>query len=250
MANRILESLEPADLDAIRPHLRQVGLTAGTVLADPGDDIERVYFPHSGIISFMVSLDDGSLVQTLMVGADGVVRAAQALDDKTSLNKIVVQVQSSAAVIDRDEIRRIARERPNVRDLLATHEQFVLADIQQTAACNARHDIEQRCARWLMRMRDLIGEELPITQEALAEMIGVRRTSVSRLALMLQQVGAIDYQRGNIKVTDADRLLASSCECHQAVRSNYKALFGWEWPRMYSIKEQSSGTKIVATRSP
>lgn len=231
MTNILLQTLNAADLAALEPHLRITSLERDAVLASPGDEIEKVYFPHSGIVSFMVGLDDGSMVQTLMVGADGVIGAAQALDNKTSVNKIVVQVARSASVIHRDHLRRVAQERPHVRNLFATHEQFVVADIQQTAACNARHSVEQRCARWLMRMRDLVGNELQITQEALADMIGVRRTSVSKLAMMLQDIGALRYQRGTITVVDAERLTSSACECHQSVRNNYETLFGRPWPR-------------------
>lgn len=110
MTNNLLQGLNPDDRAAFNSHLRAISLPRDAVLANPGDEIEKVYFPHSGIVSFLVGLDDGALVQTLMVGTDGVVGAAQALDNKTSLNKIVVQVAGSADVIHRDHLRRIVQD--------------------------------------------------------------------------------------------------------------------------------------------
>ena len=130
----------------------------------------------------MVALDDGALVQTLMVGRDGVIGASQALDNKTSIDKTIVQVPGAAAMIDRSPLRDLMEQHPAIRNLLATHEQFLVADIQQTAACNARHSVEARTARWILRMQDLVGDEFILTQEHLAAMIGVRRAAVTGVA--------------------------------------------------------------------
>ena len=234
-ANRLLQMLSASDRAVLERHLKTVPLTQGDVLAEPGDEIRNVYFPHSGIISFMVSLDDGALVQTFMVGCDGVVGAAQALDSKTSVNKILVQVSGTAAVIDRAPLREIVERNAEIRSVLAAHEQFLIADIQQTAACNARHSVEARMARWIMRMRDLAGDDLPLTQDYLASMIGVRRSSVSETATRMQEQGAIDYSRGRLHINDARVLERISCECHQAVRDNYESLFGASWPKSDDI---------------
>lgn len=229
--NRLLEMLPESDSAALGAHMKTCELTQGTVLAEPGDEIRSVYFPHSGIVSFMVGLDDGAMVQTLMVGRDGVIGAAQALDTKTSINKILVQVAGTASVIDRDPLRQIVESHAGIRNLLAAHEQFLVADIQQTAACNARHSVESRMARWIMRMRDLAGDDLPLTQDYLASMIGVRRSSVTDVAAAMQEAGAIRYVRGRLHIAKPEALEALSCECGQAVRENYRSLLGSPWPK-------------------
>jgi CRP-like cAMP-binding protein len=228
--NRLLQMLPAGDRAALAQHLRPMQLKAGDVLAEPGDDIRSVYFPHAGIISFMVELEDGSFVQTVMVGRDGVVGAAQALDNKRSINKIVVQIPGLASVIDRNPLRDLAERHSAIRDVLAAHEQFLIADIQQTAACNARHPMEARVARWILRMRDLAGDDFPLTQDYLAAMIGVRRSGVSEIARRLQAAGTIQYSRGRLQITEPAQLERSSCECHRAVEQNYKSVFGVSWP--------------------
>jgi CRP-like cAMP-binding protein len=229
--NQLLQMLPEVDFNALNKNLSLVHLSQGNVLAEPGDDVTKVYFPHSGIVSFMVVLDDGAIVQTFMVGRDGAVGAAQALDSKTSINKILVQVSGIASMIERDRLRELAHHHPAVRNVLAAHEQFLVADIQQTAACNARHAIEARTARWILRMRDLAGDDLPVTQEYLAAMIGVRRSSVTEVASTMQTEGAISYSRGKLHISDATALRRFACECHDAVQKNYLSLLGTAWPR-------------------
>jgi hypothetical protein len=161
-----------------------------------------------------------------MVGRDGVVGAPQALDDKVSLNKIIVQLPGIASVIDRAPLREAVLSRNLIRKLFAAHEQFFIADIQQTAACNALHSVPARMGRWMLRMRDLAGTEMPLTQEYLAAMIGVTRPSVTSVASRLQTEGLISYKRGQIRIENVDRLKEASCECHEAVQLNYERLFG------------------------
>ena len=224
--NQLLAMLAPDDLAAMNKHLISTELRQGESLAWPGDEIRRIYFPHSGIVSLLVELTGGDIVQTGMVGSDGVVGAAQALDDKVSLNKIVVQVPGTASVIDRDPLRKIMLSRIGIRKMFAAHEQFLIADIQQTAACNALHPVTARMCRWMLRMMDLIGTDVPLTQDYLAAMIGVRRSSVSEVASQLQSAGIISYARGHIRIDNPERLMESACECHWAVKQNYERLFG------------------------
>jgi CRP-like cAMP-binding protein len=228
--NRLLQLLPQAELAGLNENFRTMELRQGDVLAEPGDDIRSIYFPHSGIVSFMVELLDGSLVQTGMVGRDGVIGAAQAIDGKRSINKIVVQVPGTALVIDRDPLRQLLDGNSPIRKVLAAHEQFWVADIQQTAACNACHPAEARIARWLLRMRDLVGDHLAITQDDLGAMIGIRRGTVSTVAATLREAGIINYARGLLHIGNVEDLEKHSCECHRAVRENYAALLGASWP--------------------
>lgn len=228
--NYLLSTLPAGDLAQLTRHFRTVELQAGQILAQPGDEIRNIYFPHSGIISFMVETADGHVVQTSMVGRDGVVGSAQAVDSKVSLNRIVVQIPAVASVIDRAPLRECLGTGSAVRNLLAAHEQFFVADIQQTAVCNALHTVEARMCRWLLRMMDLSKTKMNLTQDQLAAMIGARRRSVSDAASNFQSNGLITYSRGAVRIKDAEGLKQSACECYESVRQNYKRIFSIPLP--------------------
>ncbi|HYI94016.1 MAG TPA: Crp/Fnr family transcriptional regulator [Bryobacteraceae bacterium] len=230
MDNYLLSTLPAGELRQLSRHLRTVELQAGQVLAQPGDEIRNIYFPHSGIISFMVETEDGHVVQTSMVGRGGVVGASQALGNKVSLNRIVVQIPAIASVTDRNPLRECLGAGSAVHNILAAYEQFFVADIQQTAVCNALHAVEARMCRWLLRMMDLSKTTLQLTQDQLAAMIGARRMSVSEAAVNLQSNGLINYNRGTITITDPGGLKQSACECYGCVRQNYKRIFGIPLP--------------------
>jgi CRP-like cAMP-binding protein len=220
--NRILASLPNEIYEVLRPHLKLVELKGGVVLAEPGAPIENVYFPHSGIISLVVELRVGAMVETAMVGRDGVLNAASALDGKVSLNKGIVQLAGVGSVISADQLAKTADTSREFRALLIRHEQVLFAQSQQSAACNASHHVEPRMCRWLLRTRDLAGsDDLTITQEYLAQMLGVRRTSLSVVANALQRSGYIRYKRGHVRVVDVDGLRKTACECYEVVKGHY-----------------------------
>ena len=223
--NSLLASL-PADVfSALSPHLKLVELKFGDVLAETGGAVRRVYFPYSGVISLVVELDVGSMIETAMVGRDGVLSAAAALDGKVSLNKGVVQLAGSAGVMEVDQLRRLAKEFEPFREILIRHEQVLFAQSQQSAACNASHTVEARMCRWLLHMRDFAGgDDLLLTQEFLAQMLGVRRTSVTVVASPLRKAGLIDYTRGRIRLRDVEGLKKEACECYAAVKAHYQRL--------------------------
>jgi CRP-like cAMP-binding protein len=223
--NFLLDRLDPDLLDRLRPFLSVVELHHSEVLAETHQRVEKVYFPHSGIISCVVELVGGGAIETGMIGKDGAFGGSQALDDKVSLNQVVIQVTGMASVITSDEIRKVADELPAFRGLLVKYEQFFLAQVQQTAACNAVHNVQARMCKWLLRMYDLAGAELPLTQEFLAQMMGVRRTSVTDVARGLQQAGMIAYSRGRIRILDLELIKNAACECNEDVRSHYRRIF-------------------------
>ena len=223
--NQLLASIPAKTFDAIRPHLKTVEFTLADVLGEPGSQVERVYFPHSGVISLVVDLSVGDMIETAMVGRDGVFNASSALDGGVSFNKAIVQLAGAGSVIAVDKLRSIADEHKAFRSLLIRHDQVLFAQSQQSAACNASHSVESRMCRWLLRMRDLAGDdELTLTQEFLAQMLGVRRTSVSVVAGTLQKAGFIKYRRGNIRLLDIEQIEAGACECHQTVKGHYERL--------------------------
>ena len=202
----------------LQPHIRTVHLAPGQVLAEPIEPITHVYFPYSGAISFLVPLKDGQLVQTGVVGRGGAVGALQALEGGISPNRIIVQVPGRAAVVQAERLAEVVRDYPALRSLILSHEQFFFSEVQQSAACNAVHTVQQRVCRWILRMNDLVGMNVAVTQELLAGMIGVRRTSVSAAAASLQAEGIIKYRRGHIQIVDIERLKQISCECYQTLR--------------------------------
>lgn len=223
--NRLLASLSADIFAAISPHLKIIELNFGDVLAKPGSAIRQVYFPYSGVISLVVELDVGTMIETAMVGRDGVLNAAPALDGKVSLNKGIVQVGGSAGTIEVNRLRRLANEIEPFRSALIRHEQVLFAQSQQSAACNASHSVEARMCRWLLYMRDLAGsDDLVLTQEFLAQMLGVRRPSVSLVANTLQKAGLIKYSRGRIRLLDVKGLKKGACECYRTVRAHYQRL--------------------------
>ena len=223
--NRLLASLPSGVYSALTPHLKIVELKFGDVIAEAGSEIRQVYFPYSGVISLVVELDVGSMIETAMVGHDGVLNAAPALDGKVSLNKGIVQMAGSAGTLEVNRFRRLANELEPFRSLLMRHEQVLLAQSQQSAACNASHTVEARMCRWLLHMRDFVGsDDLMLTQEFLAQMLGVRRPSVSIVASPLQKAGLIKYSRGHMRLLNVKGLEKRACECYGTVKAHYQRL--------------------------
>jgi CRP-like cAMP-binding protein len=224
--NQILSLVSPFDLKLLQPHLRQVELPLGMEIAGSQTRIDKVFFPEGGILSCIVELKDGSSIEIAMVGNDGVFGAMQALDDRPSLHKVMVQAPSRAAVVDAAIVKHVGMSSAPFRQLMVQYEQFFSAQVQQTAACNALHSVEARACKWLVRMHDLVGDELPLTQDFLAQMIGVQRTSVSGVAARLQEEGLIDYHRGRVTILDIKGVERRACECSGVVREHYASVFG------------------------
>ena len=225
--NHLLASLPRLDFEALRPHLRLVELRHETVLFDAGDEIDRVYFPHTGVISLVVNLASGETIETGMIGRDSLLGGSSALDGKVSLNKAIVQIAGAASALELDHLRSLADVSVAFRTTLIRHEQLILVQAQQSAACNITHTMEARLARWLMRCRDLMdSDELALTQEFIGQMLGVRRPSVSITAGALQEAGFIRYSRGHIQILDVEGLRAAACECYETVRSQSERLLG------------------------
>ena len=224
-SNQLLASLSEADSAFLARHLESVHLAQQQVLFEAGATVDRVYFPSGAIISLVVTLSTGEAIEAAMVGKDGIVGASAALDGKISLSRAIVQIAGDALTCELEVLKKAAMQSQPLLSLLIRHEQTVYAQAQQSAACNATHDVEARMARWMLRARDLSGSEtLPFTQEFLAEMLGVRRTSVTEVASKVQAAGAITYSRGVIKILDRPALLRMSCECYETLLDQSAAL--------------------------
>lgn len=223
--NLILSSLPAAVFALVKPHLKKVELVFGEVISRTDELVSRVYFPHIGVVSLVVEMDVGNMIETAMVGRDGVVNGTSALDGKVSLHRGIIQLGGFASIIDPDILRSVAMQNPSLHAVLIRHEQVLLSQAQQSAGCNASHTVEARMCRWLLRMRDLNQtDELDLTQEFLAQMLGVQRSSVSVIAGTLQKAGFIKYRRGKIQMVDIEAIRSGSCECYEKVRQNYEKL--------------------------
>ena len=216
--NQLLASLSPHDGEVLRPYLRLVELTDRAVVIESGRPDQRVYFPHSGIISIVANFSNGQSVDMAMIGRDSVVGVSAALNGWVSRTKAIVRLPGTASVLDATRLRFAAGESEQFRDALLLHDEALSVQVEQSAACNAVHDLEARMALRLLRMRDLSGDDtLYATQELLAEMLGVQRNSVSITAKAFQQAMLIRYRRGTIKIVNLEGLKASACECYRAV---------------------------------
>ena len=227
MKNLLLARLSPADLRLLEPHLKPTTFKQHTILFQAEEAIRHVYFPTGAVVSLVVSLSSGEMVEAAMVGMDGVVGASAALDGKVSLSRGIIQLAGDAIVCDIDGLKSAALKSPQLLSLLIRHEQTVYAQAQQSAACFATDHVEARLCRWLLRARDLSGSDnLQFTQEYLGEMLGVRRTSVTVVAHTLAAAGLIKYARGKIQILDAEALQESACECYETVNRHYARLLG------------------------
>ena len=227
MKNLLLSLLLPSDLKYLEPHLKPARFDQHHVLFEADEQIRHVYFPTSAVVSLVVTLSTGEMVEAAMVGVDGVVGASAALDGKMALSRGIVQLGGEIIVCDTEALKSTALQSPQLLALLIRHEQTVYAQAQQSAACFATHQVVARLSRWLLRARDLSGSDtLPFTQEYLAEMLGVRRTSVTVVAHTLQAAGLIKYSRGRIQILNTEGLQDSACECYGTVKAQYEKLIG------------------------
>lgn len=227
MKNLLLGSLSSADRALLLPLLQPLNLPQQKILYEMGDSVSTIYFPTSAIISLVIGLSSGEMIEAAMVGRDGVIGAISALDGKISVNRAIVQIGGEALTCDGNAFKEAVLQSRTLLAKIMRHEQTLYAQAQQSVACIASHNIEARLARWLLRSRDLAGtDNLPFTQEFLAEMLGVRRTSVSAVANVLQQAGMIQYRRGKIKILDLENLKQTSCECYGTIRDQYSKLLG------------------------
>lgn len=218
--NHLLSSLSADDYALLEPHLKDVPLKQGTILVEQGDNIEQVYFPHSGMISIVILLADGEkAVETATVGREGAIGALAGLGSRNATARAIVQVAGSGSRIPVRQFQAAVRQSPNLRDFVVRYQEMLLHQAQQSTACNALHEARHRLCRWLLQTHDRVDSDvIALTQEFLAQMLGVRRTTVTELARGLQKQGLVRYKRGKIEVLDRDGLEECACECYSALR--------------------------------
>ena len=232
--NRLLGSMGAADFALLAPHLEPMALIAGTVLQEPGSDLSQVIFPGRGtVLSLIAVTRDGRVAETAAVGCEGAMGGLLTMQGQTAFCRTVVQVGGAALRIEAAQLAAVQAASAGIRNRMTTYGVALLAQVLQSVACAALHQVEARSCRWLLTMQDRVGrDELPLTQEYLADMLGVRRTTVTRVVAGLEQRGLIRHRRSRILVVDRPALEAASCECHQTVLTQFERVA----PGLYPIR--------------
>ncbi len=225
--NRLLGALPPDVLARIAPFMKTVPMRRKQMLHSHGQLIENVFFPNGGICSATTGLVDGSTIEVTTIGYEGLVGLDAFFGPRPIAHAdIVVQVEDAdLEVLSVAVFRRELARQDAFQELMGRYAQVAIAQIMQTTACNAVHHVEQRCCRWLLMTHDRVGRnEFNLSHEFLANMLGVRRPTVSLIAGALQHAGAISYHRGVMTIVDRAKLERSSCECYAAIRDQFERL--------------------------
>lgn len=230
-SNGLLRILNPADHGLLAPHFEKVALPRGAILFEPGEDVRSVHFPvEQTVVSLVVAMRDGASAQTVSIGREGAVGGIVSKGFVPAFAQAVVQIPGPALRLDVSQLNAAKKSSEALANLFSRYADCLVAQLLQAVACNALHPIEQRAARWLLATQDRVGDDLPLTQELLAEMLGVQRTYVTRVARALQAAGVIRYQRGRITILDRARLEQAACECHAAVRTHFERALAGVYP--------------------
>lgn len=226
LSNKLLTRLPSRDLRRLRPHLQPVALDLGAVVYEPGDQAKFVYFPTSGIISLLQVMANGASGEIAVVGNEGVVGIALFMGAQSSPSRAVVQSDVSAYRVDAAALMQEFRRGGELQRLLLRYTQGLIAQMAQTAVCNRHHSIHQQLCRWLLMSLDrLPASTVQMTQELIANMLGVRREGVTDAARALQELDVISYARGRIEVLDRVGLERQACECYAVVKAETERLF-------------------------
>ncbi len=223
--NLLLASLPLEDYALLRPHLTHVRLKQQTIVREAARPIEHIHFPLEGMVSMVAMLGTGDGVEIAAIGREGAVGAKVGLHPQLAFARAIVQLPGTALRIGLEKFQQAARQSLAITHLSTCANDVMTANLQQSAACNAMHDLEPRLARWLLHARDRYESDgLPLTQEFLAQMLGVRRTTVTLTAQAMQKAGLVRYRRGTVEIADRAALEAMSCECYFAVRRNVETI--------------------------
>jgi CRP-like cAMP-binding protein len=217
--NYILGALPPAERERLFPHLKLVTLPLGRALYESGDTLQHIYFPTDSIISLLYVLENGASAEIAVVGKDGAIGVALFMGGETTTNRAIVQSSGSAYRLTGARLKREFNRHGQVQHILLRYTQALITQMAQTAVCNRHHSVDQQLCRWLLLSLDrLSSSQLNMTQELIANMLGVRREGVTEAAGRLQKLGVIMYSRGQIEVLDRGALERLCCECYGVVK--------------------------------
>jgi CRP-like cAMP-binding protein len=225
--NRLLARLSAEELERLRPHLEHVSFALGEVIYESGGQQSYIYFPTTAIISLLYMMENGASAEMGVAGNDGLVGIALFMGGDSVPNRAVVQSAGDALRMKTKVLQAEFAQGGTFQRLLLRYTQALMTQMSQTAVCNRLHTVEQQLCRWLLLSRDrLNSDELVMTQELIANMLGVRREGVTQAAGRLQGNGLISYVRGRITILDRRGLEAAVCECYRVVKDEYDRLLG------------------------
>lgn len=223
--NALLGLMPEKELEHLIPHLEKVTLTLGQSLCESGRHMSHVYFPLDAIVSLLCVMENGDSTEIAVVGYEGLVGVSLFMGGETTLSRAIVQSAGQAYRLKSRLLKREFDQAGTMQQLLLRYTQALLTQMAQTAVCNRHHSLDQQLCRWLLLSIDrLPSNELVMTQELIANMLGVRREGVTGSAGNLQRAGLISYNRGHIKVLDRPGLEARVCECYSVVKAEYDRL--------------------------
>ncbi|MBD0373719.1 MAG: Crp/Fnr family transcriptional regulator [Pyrinomonadaceae bacterium] len=223
--NKILAALPGKEYDRLLPHLTLVSLQSGDTLYETKDRIKYVYFVNRAVVSLVTHIEDGTSVEVGLVGNEGMVGLSVVMGDDVSQTHAIVQMADGALRMETGKLWAELKRGGQLQSLLLRYSLVLLKQVSQTAACNRNHNLGERLARWLLLCHDRVGgDEIRLTQEFLAQMLGTRRSRVSEAAIILQTAGLIHYSRGIITILEREGLEEFTCECYQVVRAELDRL--------------------------
>ncbi|HEX5685886.1 MAG TPA: Crp/Fnr family transcriptional regulator [Ideonella sp.] len=223
--NRLLAALPEAEWRRWLPQLEWVSLPLGQVIYESGRPLSHVYFPTTAIVSLLYVMEDGASAEIAVVGNEGIVGISLFMGGESTPSRAVVQSAGEGFRLKASSMKEEFNRAGPVMHLLLRYTQALITQMAQTAVCNRHHTLDQQLCRWLLLSLDrLEGTELVMTQELIANMLGVRREGVTEAALKLQKLGLISYARGRIQLLDRAGLEARTCECYEVVRKEYARL--------------------------
>lgn len=224
--NLLLSALPATTLERLRSHLTTAHIPTAGELYAPGDQVTRMHFPLSGVVSLATTVS-GTIAEVATVGCEGMVGLPVVFGTNVALLRAFMQVGGAVAYIPAQMFSEMLGEDAALRSLMLRYAEAFLRQVGQSVVCNQRHTLRQRCARWLLTTRDRVpGDEFHLTHEFLAVMLGVRRAGVTVAAGALQRAGLIHYRRGLITILDRAGLETVSCECYRVVQNSYAQLLG------------------------
>jgi CRP-like cAMP-binding protein len=221
-SNRLLAALAPEDMERLLPALEIVQCEHRSILVDAGERITRVHFPQSAVICLMAVMSGSDVAEVATVGPEGMVGFEALLGSERATTRTLVQVPGTASRVDVSTLRKAMEGSPALRALFMRYVSAFMAQVTQSVACNRLHKLQERCCRWLLMAHDRAGRDsFPMTQEFLADMLGVHRPGLTITARALQDRGLIRYHRGVLTIVDRDGLEQAACQCYGTVRQAY-----------------------------
>jgi CRP-like cAMP-binding protein len=219
--------LPPRDLALLRPALQFIDLPQGNILSEAGRRVSDVIFIESGMVSLLATMQDGSAIETATLGRESITGVLSAIGDHRSNARLIVQIPGNGWKIRASDFRTAVDKSRTLRNLVLLSSELAMAQMQQIAACNALHSAEARLCRWILQVSDRIdGDVITLTQDFLAQMLAVRRPTVTLIAQKLQKDGLIRYRRGRIAITDHEGLEKLACECVGEIRKKTRRILG------------------------